>query len=45
MATQWGTTDLAAASEDNSVSSVARRFGVSRQWAHQLLQESKAGRP
>jgi hypothetical protein len=33
---------VAAASEDDSVSSVARRFGVSRQRAYQLLQEAKA---
>jgi hypothetical protein len=32
---------VAAASEDDSVSSVARRFGVSRQRAYQLLQEAK----
>jgi transposase-like protein len=30
------------ASEEDSVSSVARRFGVSRQRAHQLLQQAKA---
>jgi len=33
---------VAAASADESVSSVARRFGVSRQRAYQLLQEAKA---
>jgi transposase-like protein len=33
---------VAAASEDDSISSVARRFGVSRQRAYQLLSESKA---
>jgi hypothetical protein len=33
---------VAAASEDDSVSSVARRFGVSRQRAYQLLQEAQA---
>jgi hypothetical protein len=32
---------VAAASEDDSVSSVARRFGVSRQRAYQLLNESR----
>jgi transposase-like protein len=32
---------VAAASEDDTVSSVARRFGVSRQRAYQLLNESK----
>jgi len=36
---------VAAASEDDSVSSVARRFGVSRQRAYQLLQEAKAKEP
>ena len=36
---------VAAASEDDSVSSVARRFGVSRQRAYQLLQEAKAKAP
>jgi transposase-like protein len=33
---------VAAASEEDSVSSVARRFGVSRQRAYQLLQEARA---
>ena len=33
---------VAAASEDDSISSVARRFGVSRQRAYQLLSESKS---
>lgn len=32
---------VAAASEDDSVSSVAQRFGVSRQRAYQLINESK----
>ena len=32
---------VADASEDDSMSSVARRFGVSRQRAYQLLQEAK----
>jgi hypothetical protein len=32
---------VAAASEEASISSVARRFGVSRQRAYQLLGESK----
>jgi transposase-like protein len=32
---------VADASEDDSVSSVARRFGVSRQRAHQLLREAR----
>jgi len=37
---------VAAASQDQPVSSVARRFGVSRQRAHQLLQESRTrGKP
>jgi transposase-like protein len=34
---------VADASADEPVSSVARRFGVSRQRAHQLLKESKSG--
>ena len=33
---------VAAASEQDSVSSVARRFGVSRQRAHQLLAEARS---
>jgi transposase-like protein len=33
---------VAAASEEDSVSSVARRFGVSRQRAYQLLSESRS---
>jgi hypothetical protein len=33
---------MAAASQEDSISSVARRFGVSRQRAYQLLGESKA---
>jgi hypothetical protein len=33
---------VAAASAEDSISSVARRFGVSRQRAYQLLGESKA---
>lgn len=37
---------VAAAAQGQPVSSVARRFGVSRQRAHQLLQEAKnRGRP
>jgi hypothetical protein len=36
---------VAAASEKDSVSSVARRFGVSRQRAYQLLQEAKSREP
>jgi hypothetical protein len=36
---------VAAASEDDSVSSVARRFGVSRQRAYQLLQDAKTKEP
>jgi len=37
---------VADASADQPVSSVARRFGVSRQRAHQLLKEAKgAGKP
>jgi transposase-like protein len=34
---------VADASADEPVSSVARRFGVSRQRAHQLVKEAKAG--
>ena len=34
---------VADASASQPVSSVARRFGVSRQRAHQLLKEAKAG--
>jgi DNA-directed RNA polymerase sigma subunit (sigma70/sigma32) len=33
------------ASEESSVSSVARRFGVSRQRAHQLLRQAKRHEP
>lgn len=33
------------ASEESSVSSVARRFGVSRQRAHQLLRQAKRKEP
>jgi len=33
---------VAEASAEGSVSSVARRFGVSRQRAHQLLQQARA---
>jgi hypothetical protein len=33
------------ASEESSVSSVARRFGVSRQRAHQLLRQAKRREP
>jgi transposase-like protein len=36
---------VADASEEDSVSSVARRFGVSRQRAYQLLQEAKTREP
>jgi transposase-like protein len=36
---------VADASEEDSVSSVARRFGVSRQRAYQLLQEAKSREP
>jgi hypothetical protein len=36
---------VAAASEEDSVSSVARRFGVSRQRAHQLLHEARDKTP
>jgi transposase-like protein len=32
---------VAAAAKDDSVTSVARRFGVSRQRAYQLLQDEK----
>ena len=35
---------VANATADHPVSSVARRFGVSREHAHQLLKEAKAGR-